>query len=392
MTVIFDAQEEISSQIPIDLERVKAPHFSRFLEDYMPGQVFVHPRGYTFSRAQMDIFARTYMQTNPVYLNVECAKAHGFNDMPASPQMVFNVVLSLGVQNDSEKVVANLGYYNTQFLAPVYPGDTVEAITKVISREEKGNDRPGIVTIRTVGINQRHRVVLQFERKLMVQPKDQSHTESPRQRPDDVEIPWVEPMQPEFPDFVVRVPAYLTGRETYVENFSVGDIIAHTNGRTITDEHLVQTYQVGNTHALHFDQLYSESISGSLGGSPVVFGGLVFAWLEGLASRDVSENAVWELGFTEGYHTQPTFSGDTLYCVSRVLSVEPAPGDLNDLLGVVTFQLIGVKNISAYDAVHEFRDELFIKEKDKKNMGLSKIENKVFEIERRLLIKKRPYL
>ena len=154
----------------------------------------------------------------------------------------------------------------------------------------------------------------------------------------------------------------------------------------------MQTYQVGNTHALHFDQLYSESVSGSLGGRPVVFGGLVFAWLEGLASRDISENAVWELGFTEGYHTQPTFSGDTVYCVSRVLGVEPAPGDLNDLLSVVTFQLIGVKNISAYDAVHEFRDELFIKEKDKKNMGLRKIETKVFEIERRLLIKKRPYL
>lgn len=395
MAVIFDAQVEMSNLVDVDLESIKAPHFSRFLEDYMPGQVFVHPRGYTFSRAQMDIFARTYMQTNPIYLNVECAKAHGFNDMPASPQMVFNVVLSLGVQNDSEKVVANLGYYNTQFLAPVYPGDTVEAITKVVAREEKNNGRPGIVTIRTVGINQRHRVVLQFERKLMVEPKQQSSaqaSESPRQRPDDVEIPWVEPMQPEFPDFMMRAPGYLTGRETYAENFSVGEIIVHTNGRTITDEHLVQTYQVGNTHALHFDQLYSETVTGSLGGRPVVFGGLVFAWLEGLASRDVSENAVWELGFTEGYHTQPTFSGDTVYGLSRVLKIESAPGDLDDLLSVVTFQLIGVKNISAHDAVLEYKDELFIKENNKKVMGLSKIENKVFEIERRLLIKKRPHL
>ena len=113
--------------------------------------------------------------------------------------------------------------------------------------------------------------------------------------------------------------------------------------------------------------------------------------MEGLASRDVSENAVWELGFTEGYHTQPTFSGDTVYCLSRVLNIEPAPGDLGELLGVVTFQLIGVKNITAHDAVLEYRDELFIKENDKKNIGLAKIENKVFEIERRLLIKNSPH-
>lgn len=391
MAVTFDLQKECASEVAIDLDKIRAPQFGRFLEDYKPGQVFVHPRGYTFSRAQMDIFARTYMQTNPLYLNIEFAKAHGFDDTPASPQMVFNVVLSLGVQNDSEKVVANLGYYNAQFLAPVYPGDTIEAITKVVDREEKGTD-PGIVTIRTVGINQRHRVVLQFERKLMVQPRGSSNGPAAAQQPDDVEIPWVEPMQPELPDFVVRAPAYLTGKHTYAEDFSVGDIIVHTNGRTITDEHVVQTYQVGNTHPMHYDRVYSRSVQGKLGGQPVVYGGLVFAWLEGLASRDVSENAVWELGFTEGYHTQPTISGDTVYAVSRVLNVEPAPGDLADVVSIVSFQFIGVKNISSSDAVHEFKEELFIKEKDKKNMKLDKIENKIFEIERRLIIKNRPYL
>ena len=53
---------------------------------------------------------------------------YGFTDLPASPQMVFNVVLSLGVQNDSEKAIANLGYYDAQFLRPVYPGDTMRAL------------------------------------------------------------------------------------------------------------------------------------------------------------------------------------------------------------------------------------------------------------------------
>jgi acyl dehydratase len=96
-------------------------------------------------------FARVFMQCNPLYLNLEYAKAHGFPDLPASPQMVFNVVLSLGVHNDSEKAIANLGYYNVQFLRPVYSGDTLRGYTQVVDRKARGQDKPGIVLIRTLG-------------------------------------------------------------------------------------------------------------------------------------------------------------------------------------------------------------------------------------------------
>ncbi|MCB1708060.1 MAG: MaoC family dehydratase, partial [Halioglobus sp.] len=43
--------------------------------------------------------------------------------------------MSLGVQNDSEKAIANLGYYQVQFLRPVYPGDTLRAFTRVLERK-----------------------------------------------------------------------------------------------------------------------------------------------------------------------------------------------------------------------------------------------------------------
>jgi hypothetical protein len=88
----------------------------------------------------------------------------------------------------------------------------------------------------------------------------------------------------------------LTGPNSCFEDFSVGEIIVHANGRTITDEHLPLTYAVGNTHPLHFDRVFSSGLSGKMSGDPIVYGGLVFAWLEGLASRDVSDNSVWELG------------------------------------------------------------------------------------------------
>jgi 2-methylfumaryl-CoA hydratase len=148
------------------------------------------------------------------------------------------------------------------------------------------------------------------------------------------------------------------------------------------------TYLVGNSHPLHFDRIFSSSLSGKMSGEPIVYGGLVFAWLDGLASRDVSEHAVWELGFTEGYHTQPAFAGDTVGALSRILAVEEVPGATE--FALVTMQLIGVKNISAAAALEQYGADLFIKEDSKRELGKDKIPAKIFEIERRLLIKRRP--
>ena len=44
-----------------------------------------------------------------------------------------------------EKAIANLGYYQVQFIRPVYPGDTLRAFTKVLERKDRGADKPGIV-------------------------------------------------------------------------------------------------------------------------------------------------------------------------------------------------------------------------------------------------------
>ncbi len=380
-------QTEVAGSVAVNLEWARRPQYGRYLDEFVPGQVFVHPRGYTFERGPMLDFARVFMQCNPLYLNVEYAKAHGFPDLPASPQMVFNVVLSLGVHNDSEKAIANLGYYNVQFLRPVYPGDTLRGYTKVVDRKARGEDKPGIVLIRTLGVNQHNQVVLQYERKIMVGYRGDRLPTTPAPTT-PVEFPWVEHPVVDLPLNAGGYPSQLTGPNTYFEDFALGDLIIHANGRTITDEHMAWTYLVGNTHPLHFDRVYSTGLSGKMSGEPIVYGGLVFAWLEGLASRDVSENALWELGFTEGYHTQPAVSGDTVAAMSRVVATETLPN--NDAAGIVTFQFIGVKNISAADALQAYGADLFIKENDKQKLSKEKLGSKIFEIERRLLIKRRP--
>ncbi len=374
---------ETAPSQPANLEKVKYPQYGRVLEDFKVGEVFCHPRGITIYPAFALEFATTFMECNPLYTNREYAIAHGFKDMVVSPLMVMNIALSLGVQNDSEKAIANLGYYNVCFVKPVYPGDTLCSLTKVLDRKVK-EGKPGIVTIRTIALNQKNELVLQYDRKIMVAAagkESESSTVSGQ--------PFSEMSEPmvEIPTISGKYPSNLTGVRSYFENFNVGDVIVHANGRTITDEHFPWTYRVMNTHPLHYDRLYSTARSGAMSGEPIVYGGLVFAWLAGLASRDTTENALIDFGYTEGYHTQPAVSGDTVYAVSRVLAREEGPKGVH--AGVVTFQLIGLKNIRPKEALEKFCADLFIKENNKKDLGKEKIPEKIFEIERRVLIKKK---
>ena len=388
----FEATDIVESaqQIPYQGDAIIQKEYGRMLEDFVDGDLYVHPRAFTISHSFAQEYATTFHEASPLFLSAPYARAHGFNDLLVSPLLVFNIALSLGVQNNSEKAIANLGYYNVHFLKPVYPGDTLRSRTKVLSSKSRGGDKPGIVHVRTICTNQNGQPVLQYERKIMVSPRNDKPASNsnipstpdanfPEQAKPVIELPELPPLST---DIIEQ-----TGGNSYFEDFKAGQIYVHKNMRTITDEHLPWTYRVGNTHPLHYDRLYSKGLSGPMSGEPIVYGGLVFGWLAGLASRDTTENMVWDLGYTEGYHTQPAISGDTVGAISRILKTEdgPIPGT-----GVVQIQLIGVKNIKTTEAIEKFGEDLFIKENNKKDLGKSKIAEKIFEIERKLLIKKRP--
>jgi 2-methylfumaryl-CoA hydratase len=382
--------EEIAGSVPFQKDAIIQKEYGRFLEDFVDGDLYVHPRAFTISHSFAQEYATTFHEAAPLFLSAPYAKAHGFNDMLVSPLLVFNIALSLGVQNNSEKAMANLGYYDVTFLKPVYPGDTLRSRTKVLSKKARGGDKPGIVHVRTICTNQNGQPVLQYERKIMVPPRgDRPASSSNIASTPDATFPEQSKPVIELPELPTlnRDVIEHTGRNTYFEDFAAGQIYVHRNMRTISDEHMPWTYRVGNTHPLHYDRLYSKAQSGPMSGEPIVYGGLVFGWLAGLASRDTAENMLWDLGYTEGYHTQPAFAGDTVGSISRILKTEdgPIPGT-----GIIHIQLIGVKNMLTMEAVQKFGEDLFIKENNKKDLGKEKIPEKIFEIERKLLIKKRP--
>ena len=377
----------LSPRVPFSTERVRAPDYGHYLEDFVPGTVFVHPRGVTVSRGLMLDYATTFMEANPLYLNESYARAMGYHGLPAAPHLVMNLALSLGVQNDSEKAIANLGYYDVRFLRPVVAGDVLTGMTRVAARKDRGVGKPGIATIETLAQNQDGQVVIQYRRKVFVPRRgDGPIDEAARADGGGVDFPYAAKPRLHVPRPAAGWPSPggLTLAASRLGAFRAGDIIVHRNGRTITDEHVGWTYRVMNTHPLHYDRLYSQAQSGPMSGEPIVYGGLVFAWLLGLASRDVTENAVWDLGYHDGYHTQPTFAGDTVAALSRVLAVEAGP---TPEAGVVRMQLVGVKNVRAEEALDRFGEDLFLNENSKRDLGKEKIPEKIFEIERAVLIR-----
>jgi len=154
----------------------------------------------------------------------------------------------------------------------------------------------------------------------------------------------------------------LTRDDNHWEDFVVGETIVHPRGRTIGEtEHMALTNVVLNTAQLHFNQAMCDEQPGTyFGGRRVVYGGLVFAFVVGLASEETSENALQELSFDEGRHKAPVFAGDTLFAESTVLEKRPFPG--RDDAGVVKFLLVG-KNQRG-ETVLEITREVLVKKKN----------------------------
>ncbi len=132
----------------------------------------------------------------------------------------------------------------------------------------------------------------------------------------------------------------LTRSDNYFEDFAVGEVIIHPRGRTLGEtEHMALTNIVLNTAQLHFNQAMCDLDPKTyFDGRRVVFGGLVLAFVCGLASEETTENALAELSFDEGRHKAPVFAGDTLFAESTVLAKRDA--DRPDA-GIVKLRLLG---------------------------------------------------
>jgi acyl dehydratase len=113
----------------------------------------------------------------------------------------------------------------------------------------------------------------------------------------------------------------------YFEEFTVGEVLKHWPGRTITETDCTWfALLTMNQHPVHSDAHYAATQTQH--GQRLVLGPLVFSIGIGMTVADVSGKAIANLEIEKITHEAPTFIGDTLYSESTVLAKrESSRGD-----------------------------------------------------------------
>jgi itaconyl-CoA hydratase len=144
----------------------------RTLEEFEPGRRFHHHWGRTLTEADNTLFTTVTLAYNPLYFNAEYARDEGHPCPVVNPMLVLCTVVGLSVEDLSEAGGPFLGIDELTFHQPVYPGDTLNAESEVISARES-DSRPGfgIVTWHTEGRNQRGELVVDYKRSNLVAKK-----------------------------------------------------------------------------------------------------------------------------------------------------------------------------------------------------------------------------
>jgi len=143
--------------------------FGRYYEDFEVGATYEHRPGRTISEADNTWFALLTMNTHPIHFDAEYAKHSEFGKPLVVSTLTLSILVGMSVSDTSQKAIANLGWERIKLPKPVFAGDTLYAESAVLSkRESKSRPDQGIVTIKTIGRNQRNEIVCEFERTMLV--------------------------------------------------------------------------------------------------------------------------------------------------------------------------------------------------------------------------------
>lgn len=311
-----------------------------YFEDFSYGQILNHATPRTVTVGDVALYTSLYGSRFAVQSSDEFARAIGLPQSPLDDLLTFHVVFGKTTPEISLNAIANLGYANCRFLKPVYPGDTLTAVSEVIGLKENSNRETGTVYVRSTGRNQNGDVVLEYCRWVMVRKRD-------------VASPAPEAMVPKLPERVdpvelakgippLNVAKYdndLAGSRYRWGDYMVGEKIDHVDGMTLEEaEHQIATRLYQNTAKVHFN-LHTES-KGRFG-KRIVYGGVVISLVRALSYNGLG-NAFHLAAINGGRHVAPTFAGDTIYAWSEILEKEALPGRSD--IGALRVRMVGVKN------------------------------------------------
>lgn len=311
-----------------------------FFEDFAVGQVIAHAVPRTLTEGDRALYTALYGTRGAVQSSDEFARAIGYPQSPLDDMLVFHVVFGKTVPDTSLNAVANLGYADCRFLAPVYPGDTLSASSRVIGLKQNSSGKTGVVYLRSTGTNQRGETVLEYVRWVMVRKRDEACPVPEAHVPDlpgEVSLdklggacPVIDPSQ---------WNTSLSGSAHLWGDYMTGERINHVDGMTVEEaEHMIATRLYQNTAKVHFNQ-FSEG-QGRFG-RRLIYGGHVISLARSLSFNGLA-NAFHVAAINGGAHVSPLFAGDTVFAWSEVLDKARLEG--RDDVGALRLRLVATKD------------------------------------------------
>jgi 2-methylfumaryl-CoA hydratase len=295
-----------------------------FFEDFRIGQVIRHATPRTVTVGDVALYTGLFGARFAVQSSDAFAQAIGYPGAPIDDFLVFHVIFGKTVPDVSLNAVANLGYAGCYFRKPVYPGDTLSALSEVIGLKENSSRKTGIVYVRTTGYKQDGSPVLEYVRWVMVRKGDEA---APAPGDHVPRLPTVldpkvlgeacPPIDVKAYDFALAGSPYRYG------DYEVSEKIDHVDGLTVEEaEHQIATRLYQNTARIHFD-LYSAK-KGRFG-NRLIYGGHVISLARALTFNGLA-NAFHVAAINGGRHVAPLFAGGTVFAWSEVLAKSELPG------------------------------------------------------------------
>lgn len=317
----------------------------RFFEDFRLGEAIRHATPRTVTAADAALYSALYGTRFAVQSSDVFAAQIGYERSPLDDLLVFHVVFGKTVPDISLNAVANLGYAEGRFLKPVYPGETLAAVSEVIGLKENSNGKTGVVYVRTRGLRSDGAEVLEYVRWVMVKKRDEAAPVVDQYVPPLAGS--VEPSHLGIGCPPIDVEAYdfgLAGSPWRWGDFRIGERIDHVDGMTVEEaEHQLATRLYQNTARVHFDQ---HAATGSRFGRRLIYGGHVISLARALSFNGLG-NAFHIAAINGGRHVAPLFAGDTVYCWSEVLDTAELEGRSD--MGAVRLRTIAAKNAPCSD-------------------------------------------
>ncbi len=147
------------------------PVTGKWFEELTPGLVIFHALRRTITES--DNVSFTVMTMNPAWLHLDFHYAQTETEFGAplvNSMLTISLVIGISVHETTlGTTVANLGFRDIAFPAPVFHGDTIRVETEVLeSRPSRSRPRQGITTFEHRGYNQNETLVCRATRDALM--------------------------------------------------------------------------------------------------------------------------------------------------------------------------------------------------------------------------------